>query len=532
MATGLLEHQESNHANAIKHNNSWDNERNMNDTSTRIAALFLVVCLAGTTLAEPQRRRVIDVGSKKQLFIDELFIQSSRGVTLTMNPPSRDGRVLLTNDQPWETGPETYIGVYSSVIKEDGVVRLWYDSRRGGEQRYGRVAYAESKDGLHFTKPTLKLHEIDGSKENNVVLPGIIGGCAVWVDPKAPLEHRYKTQAKVYPSREFHMHSSPDGLRWKLFARLNPGRGGWDTQSVAFWDPNIERYALFTRHWMSHRHGTAKAPDNFRTVRRLESDDLKIWDKQSIVMRPDEADRMLHATPPGQPPVDYYGADVFRYGEADRVYIMLAQAYWHWKPRVPRKGLGPAGFDVRLAVSRDGIKFRRAGGRKPFMSMGPAGRFDSKFVWAMPDPVRIGDELWIYYVGSNRDHDGYVDTAAEGNHLTGISRAVLRLDGFVSADANYGGGEITTPLIKFSGTRLELNVETSGGGSVLVELLDENDKPIPGFSKTDATPVNGNSVRMPVRWGDGAEVKTLAGKPIKLRFHMRDCKLYAFQFAG
>ena len=166
------------------------------------------------------------------------------------------------------------------------------------------------------------------------------------------------------------------------------------------------------------------------------------------------------------------------------------------------------------------------------MSMGPAGRFDSKFVWAMPDPVRRGDELWIYYVGSNRDHDSYIDdAAAEGKHLTGISRAVLRLDGFVSADADYNGGEITTPLIKFSGKRLQLNVETSGSGSVIVELLDENDKPILGFSKYDATPANGNSVRMRVRWGDRAEVSTLAGKPVRLRFHMRDCKLYAFQFS-
>ena len=146
--------------NPIKNNNSRDNEHNMNRTSTRIAALFLVVCLAGTTLAEPERRRVIDVGSKKQLFVDELFIESSRGVTLTMNPPYRDGKVLLTNDRPWETGPDRYIGVYSSVIEENGVVRLWYDSRRDGDQRYGRVAYAESKDGLHFTKPILNLHEM------------------------------------------------------------------------------------------------------------------------------------------------------------------------------------------------------------------------------------------------------------------------------------------------------------------------------------------------------------------------------------
>ncbi len=105
------------------------------------------------------------------------------------------------------------------------------------------------------------------------------------------------------------------------------------------------------------------------------------------------------------------------------------------------------------------------------------------------------------------------------------------MDGFVSADADYAGGEITTPLIKFSGKRLELNVDTSGGGSVTVELLDENDKPIPGFSKDDATPASGNSVRMPVRWGDRSDVSTLAGKPIRIRFHMCACKLYAFQFA-
>ena len=227
-----------------------------------LAALFLAGGLVRAAWAEPNPRRVIDVGSKKQLFIDDFLIASSRGVTLTMNPPRRDGKVLLTTDKPWESGPDSYIGVYSSVMKDRGVVRLWYDSRRGGKKPYGRVAYAESKDGLHFIKPVLKLHTIDGSKKNNVVIPGIIGGCAVWIDPQASPEHRYKTQAKVYPSRQFHMHSSPDGLRWKLFARLNPGRGGWDTQNIAFWDPRIKRYALYTRYWMSHRHGTAKAPSD------------------------------------------------------------------------------------------------------------------------------------------------------------------------------------------------------------------------------------------------------------------------------
>ena len=62
----------------------------------------------------------------------------------------------------------------------------------------------------------------------------------------------------------------------------------------------------------------------------------------------------------------------------------------------------------------------------------------------MPNPIRMGDELWIYYVGLNRDENGIVDPLAE-RKLTGIDRAVLRLDGFVSADVGYGGGENGDP---------------------------------------------------------------------------------------
>ena len=120
------------------------------------------------------------------------------------------------------------------------------------------------------------------------------------------------------------------------------------------------------------------------------------------------------------------------------MYIILAQAFWHWQDR-DAKGLGPSTFDVWLAVSRDGNQFQRAGNRKPFIATGPEGRFDSRFVWAMLHPVRMGDSLWIYYVGTNQDHDRQIDPAAAGKHLTGIGRAVLRRDGWVSADAGLTG---------------------------------------------------------------------------------------------
>jgi len=472
-------------------------------------------------------RSVSDIGSRKQLFIDNRFMESSRGVKLTMNPPRRDGRVLIAPDAPWEQGAS--IGVYSSLLKEGGKVRIWYDLIRptgpGPYDHTRRVCYAESEDGLHFTKPLLNLHEVDGSKENNVVLPGVIGGCSVWIDPMAPPEHRYKTQAKVYPTGQFHMHSSPDGLRWKHFARLNPGPGGWDTQSIVFWDPRIERYALYTRRWVRLEPREA----SYRTVRRLESDDLLHWDNQSVVMEADEIDLATHETPTAQPPVDYYGADVFRYAEADDVYIMLAQAYWHWRERKPLKGLGPSSFDVRLAVSRDGKSFQHAS-RQPFMATGPDGRFDSRWVWAMPHPIRMGDELWIYYVGSNRDHSGNIDPASGGKRLSGISRAVLRPDGFVSADAGHDGGEITTPPIRFVGDRLELNVETTANGTVQIEIQDDSGTAVEGFTIDDADEITGDHVRRSVTWNGSSDVSSLTDKPVRLRFVIRDAKLYSFRF--
>jgi hypothetical protein len=114
----------------------------------------------------------------------------------------------------------------------------------------------------------------------------------------------------------------------------------------------------------------------------------------------------------------------------------------------------------------------------------------------------------------------------------GIDRAILRLDGFVSADAGYEGGEIVTPLLTFAGSRLELNVDPGAGGSITVELLDENGQPVKEYTREDATPLFVNSVSLPVTWGANASVDKLAGKPIKIRFLMRDCKLYAFQFVG
>ena len=117
-----------------------------------------------------------------------------------------------------------------------------------------------------------------------------------------------------------------------------------------------------------------------------------------------------------------------------------------------------------------------------------------------------------------------------GEILSGVSRAVMRLDGFISVDAPYQGAELITKPLQFRGKRLQLNVDTGAGGSIRVELLDANGDPLEGFSGKEAPFLLGNSVRLPVTWKSKTDLASLARKPIRIRFSMRDCKLYAFRF--
>ena len=103
-------------------------------------------------------------------------------------------------------------------------------------------------------------------------------------------------------------------------------------------------------------------------------------------------------------------------------------------------------------------------------------------------------------------------------------------DGFVSVDAEYTGGEFTTPALLFSGSQLTLNTDTSAGGHVRVELQNESAQPLAGFSAEECDPINGNFIQKVVSWHGNPPLQAWAGKPVRLRFVMRDAKLYSFKF--
>ena len=108
---------------------------------------------------------------------------------------------------------------------------------------------------------------------------------------------------------------------------------------------------------------------------------------------------------------------------------------------------------------------------------------------------------------------------------------MLRRDGFVSIHAPYEGGEFTTPLLRFRGNQLVLNIENASTGETRVEIQDENGKPIPGFTLEDCDLIHtANEINRSVLWKGISSLEKIEGKPVRLRFVLRDTDLYAFRF--
>jgi len=507
---------------------------------TAISASILSTASWGNDRSPPQ---AIPIGSHKQLFLgpwtadgrDAHLVDSMQGVTMTMNEARVTGERLLDLDRPWESAghPDTWMYPRSWVLKDGDLFRMYYGVFPRYPLAHHFTCYAESRDGIHWEKPSLGVRTWDESKDNNIILPNDelpyrvtdAVGATVFIDPNAknPAEKYkalvlmetshgdgYQPPGKDLPKvrKGQYVFSSPDGIHWQLMhqGRVNPGAN--DTQFSVFWDDGINQYVSYTRikrevpglaEYYEALHRQRYGEDsNFeglsreRSVGRMVSDDFIHWSEETQVIAPDATDNaQLPADLPRR--LDFYGGNVVKYSEAPGAYIALPNAFYHWKldqfddypiQYWTKTRYLPSTMDVQLMTSRDGIHWNRAPGRKPFIRLGPEGSFWSKSIWPS-NVIRNGNELWIYFIGLDVAHSLDQDRRLkdvldrEKPHKGSHGRAVIRLDGFISADATYTGGELITKPLIFEGERLYLNVDTSAGGTVRVEMQDASGQPFP-----------------------------------------------------
>lgn len=202
----------------------------------------------------------IPVGSRKQLFIDRKFIQSSQGIRLVVNPPIKAERVLLP-EMPWES--KTIEG-YHTVLEHDGVYKLWYDATAATQHNPSRfTCYATSQDGIHWERVNVNQFVWEGIQNNNIVMPGAVG--SVMIDPNGPDEQRFKALMLIWKNTlwpdakdciageyngkvflEVYLCTSPDGIRWHR--QVTPALIFFhDTQNQFFFDTRLKRYVAYVR---------------------------------------------------------------------------------------------------------------------------------------------------------------------------------------------------------------------------------------------------------------------------------------------
>ena len=193
---------------------------------------------------------------------------------------------------------------------------------------------------------------------------------------------------------------------------------------------------------------------------------------------------------------------------------------------------------LELIYSRDGLNWKRLPRRKPVLDVGPNGIWDrTNQSPAIGAPIVVGERMYMYYSGDTRYHGPYKGGDLGEVHGQ-IGLGTLRLDGFVSMDATPRGGVLTTRLLQLdtvaeldAAIRLVVNVK-SDNGHCRIELLDQAGLPIAGYGKDDASDLVMDSVSAVASWNGKADVRQFLQKPVRLRFHLQNARLYSIRFKG
>lgn len=475
-----------------------DPRRNLMLKTWTIAAI--VLCAArGASAVEPPAS-VIELGSRRELFVDRYLIDTLDGAVLRLHEP-----VLAEPVQP--PRPQ---GHYATVLKADDKFQFYYRGdkmpgnhwKQGWEQYHdGEVTlYAESTDAIHWTLPNLGRYEHPTFPAGNIVLMDeflVTHNFTPFIDtrPGVPAGERYKglgglayqpPHVEVRKKRGpggLKAFTSPDGIHWKKLREeaVIPEEWGkyFDSQNYAFWSETEECYVCYFRRFIK----------GLRGIARTTSQDFITWTE------PVEMQANL-------PREHLYTACTQPYFRAPHIYVAT-----------------PTRFMDKRGAATDIL----------FMSTRGASQYDRTFTEALIRPG-LGPDGW-----ANR-----ANYAAIGIHqtgptemslfLTGGRRYKLRLDGFASLYAPLAGGTAVTKPFTFQGDKLEINFSTSAAGIIRVEMQEADGRPLPGLTLEDCEPIYGDEIARVVKWKGESSLSAHRGKRVRLRFVMEDADLYSLSF--
>ena len=460
-----------------------------------IAGMITISAFAAETPSSGDKKMdtVIDVSGKRELFIDDFLIETSRALSFKQHSP-----VELPGCQ------NKPIGHYNTILKNPDGTYFYYF--RGVDNAYKGKMYnnhpgeyvgiATSKDGVKWEIPDFKLFP-GKPVPGNAILYGkdvITHNFVPFYDhnPACPPSERYKAVAGVRETRGLFGFYSADGIHWKMYKKTpimayTPQKTGghmFDSQNVVFYSEVEKCYVMYIRVWK-----TTDIAKGVRSFAKVTSKDFLNWSEIEFlkVNRKDE---------------HLYVSGLAPYARAPHYYTGVATRYF---------GNRGSATDTALIFSRNGqgiIRPTLEAWVRPGLEPDRWLNRMNYITWGIV--METPETMLLYH---NRKHLMYR----------------LRTDGFVSLHAAIGTGTFLTKVLHRTGGNLEFNISTSAGGAFQLEVCDENGSAIPGYTFKDMKEFYGDSIAFVPKWKDKS-FADLPARKFRLRGRMRECDLFSVSF--
>ena len=203
-----------------------------------------------------------DLGHNVRLFLDPSAYADRWDVVARVNEPAKHPEnPVVTPDQPWEHS----IGLPSVLYDDqDKIFRMWYANYDTGKwggtatleqsKRYPYIiSYAESPDGMHWTKPLFENVPYMGYDKTNIVFTGhdrATGFHVMHTPDHLRRRGRFMLWYRDSPpghGLSMNLAYSDDGINWELDTKNPVYRWALDVRHFPVYDERRELWLLFGR---------------------------------------------------------------------------------------------------------------------------------------------------------------------------------------------------------------------------------------------------------------------------------------------
>jgi len=485
----------------------------------------------------------LQFGTEPILLIDESTVEDRWGVRRVINRPIKDARnPLLMPDMPWEDG----VGQPNVLYDEDaGLWRMWYtgiDWEASAHQfvthdwkpEHGRVqflCYAESDDGVHWQRPKLDGKSYKHHQRTNVVFAGREKCSAgrVTLNELNPEEGRFLlTYKDNLPNAKgaLCLAYSDDGINW----REDPNNPAFiraaDTWHNMVHDPQRNRWLMITRPkvfaGVPNTPGGPTEQNYKRRMAAMVGETPYNFGFPRVVLWPQETDDP-----------DFDNFVVHRVGSHFVCFLASMSA----PPNME--------FNLHLAFSADGLNWNMLPDRPIYLpppeAPGTSDAFDRGSISDAGALVTVGNTNYLYYLGATHGQ-----AQSSQNKVKAIGRAQFLRDRFVAQMGAHTGGFLLTREMVVAAPRLIVNTTVADGynsdpatatvppefGCEILQLTDDHwaPQPVPGYTLADCTTKPADLVGHQVTWKEKSDLAALVGKPVFIRFYLKNCGIYSLRF--